>query len=76
MGAWTNWGVGCCCGGNISNHCDSSAFESSCTDEGQPYPLSIPVGCALPTGYTPIPGIVAVWDGTEWLLATDSSESE
>lgn len=76
MGAWTKWGVGCCCGGNISGHCDSSAFESSCSDEGQGFPLSFPVGCSLPAGYIPLPGIVASWNGTEWTLETDSSSSD
>jgi hypothetical protein len=68
-----NWGTGCGCGGNISGHCDSSTFDSSCTDEGQGYPLSVVVGCALPADYTPTPDIVAYWDGTEWLLDSNSS---
>lgn len=72
-GCGANWGVGCCCGGNIAGHCDSSAFESSCSDEGQGYPLSIKVGCSLPTGYTPMPDITASWDGVEWNLGIDSS---
>lgn len=76
MGAQSNWGVGCCCGGNISRHCDSSAFESSCTDEGQGYPLSIRVGCSLPTDYVPMPDVVATWNGTEWVLGVDSSSTD
>lgn len=75
MGMASNWGIGCCCGGNIQHHCDSSAFESSCTDEGQAYPLSIKDGCQLPTGYAPVQGVVAVWDGTQWMLDSDSSSS-
>lgn len=74
-GCGNNWGVGCCCGGNISHHCDSSTFESSCSDEGQGYPLSIKVGCSLPGNYVPMPEVVAHWDGTEWELSTDSSSS-
>jgi hypothetical protein len=53
-------------------HCDSTAFDSSCTDEGQGFPLSIAVGCAVPV-YTAVEGVVAVWDGTQWLLDSDSS---
>ncbi len=59
--------------GSVTMHCHSSAFDSSCSDEGQGYPLSTPVGCSLPTGYTPIPGVVGVWDGEQWLLDGDSS---
>jgi hypothetical protein len=61
----------CCCGSQ-QGHCDSTAFDSSCTDEGQGYPLSYAEGCLAPI-YTPIPGIVGVWDGTQFLLDSDSS---
>jgi hypothetical protein len=60
--------------GAVGNHCDSSAFDSSCTDEGHGYPLSVVVGCDVPV-YTPIPDIVGVWNGTQWLLDSDSSSS-
>ena len=61
----------CCCGGG-KGHCNSSCYESSCTDEGQGFPMSIIVSCQAPI-YTPIPGVVGVWDGEQWLLDTDSS---
>ena len=62
----------CCCGGNVAGHCASTSFESSCTDEGQGYPLSFAVGCDAPI-YIPLPGIVGVWDGVQWTLDSDSS---
>lgn len=61
----TNCQAGCT---DTTNHCDSTAFDSSCTDQGQGFPLSVKAGCDLPTGYEPIPGIVGVWTGTEWIL--------
>lgn len=64
----------CCGGGSTCGHCDSDAFDSACTDLGQAFPLSIPADCALPV-YTPIPGVVAVWNGVEWLLEGDDSSS-
>lgn len=66
------FGVGCCGGANVSRHCASSAFDSSCTDEGQGYPVSYPAKCKV-FSYTPVPGVVAIWNGAEWVLDTDSS---
>jgi len=67
-------GGACCGGGTTCGHCDSDAFDSPCTDLGQGFPLSIKADCALPI-YTPIPGIVGIWNGVEWLLSGDDSSS-
>lgn len=70
-GAWlTN--IACSCNANPQLRCDSSAYDSSCTDLGQGEPLCMQVKCAAPV-YTPIPGVVGVWNGTEWLLDANSS---
>ncbi len=70
MGALTNWGVGCCCGGNISGHCDSDSFDSSCSDEGQGYPLSYAAGCNAPTrsGMCDIPVYTNVDGMWQWVV--------
>lgn len=65
-------GLGCSCNANALSRCDSSAFDSSCTDEGQGYPICVIKKCALPV-YTPIPECFGVWNGTEWMLDCNSS---
>lgn len=82
-----NWG--CECGDRDDNHhhhhhhhgcrCDSDAFDSCCSDDGQGFPLSIKVGCDLPEVPSGLVGQYgATWMGTFWMInpTTDSSTTD